>query len=443
MKKSIPILILMVMTAMLVISWKNTIEYKSNIQKEYNTHIAAAQEYEKKKIYIDAAAEYEKALEIKTDDYDTAMKIAEMYYNLDDKVNYIKGCEMAITANNKKLEPYLKIADYYLELNNNQSAFDILSKAQKVIKSDEITSRLLKIKGTYSLSSVDYDILPYHYNESTGIGYATYYKEDENIRGVMSTTGGVIVKGEYEDIGLFADYVVPVKENGEWFYVNNQGYRKLVPDEEADFLGTFGNGYAPIAVKGVYGYVDKNMKEYKMEYSYSGPFCNGVAVVQKDGKWGVINSSLEDITGLKFEEILTDEYGYCSDQGVFWAKQDGKYYLYDLTGKKLSDGYDDAERFASDQPAAVKKDGKWGFVSKDGKMTTEPKYKEARSYSIGYAPFMDDSGKWGCIDQDGNVVIEPFLNDLKSFDRSGKAFCKDQGLSKYLVVNIYDKEQMN
>ena len=241
---------------------------------------------------------------------------------------------------------------------------------------------------------------------------------------------------KYEEIGLPGQDVIPIYQDSEWYYINMNGYRKLVPDNSAEYLGTFHNNYAPAKVNGVYGYLDKKMQESHFEYEYAGCFSNGIAAVKKDGKWAVIDTSFKNVTGFDFDEILIDDYGFCSVYDVFFAKQGDKYYLYDTAGNRLSEGFEDAKLFASDEPAAVKKDGKWGFVSKSGETLLEFKYEDANSFSLGYAPYCE-KGKWGCIDENGAVLIKPEFDDLKPFSNNGYALAESDGIQNFVVITIY------
>ena len=132
-----------------------------------------------------------------------------------------------------------------------------------------------------------------------------------------------------------------------------------------------------------------------------------------------------------------DDYGYCSTYGVFWAKNDGKYNLYDLQGNKLTKkGYDDAKLFVSDEAAPVKSGDKWGYVSKEGKEIIKPEYEDANAFNVGYGPVSVD-GKWGAIDKNRNFVIEPRFQSFDSFDKSCKAVVKESGAISIMSVELY------
>ena len=106
-------------------------------------------------------------------------------------------------------------------------------------------------------------------------------------------------------------------------------------------------------------------------------------------------------------------------------KADG-YYLVDDKGKKIGkQKYEDARLFLeADGYAAVKVDGKWGFVDKTGKMVIEPQFADAHSFANGYAA-IKKNGKWGFIDENGEIVIRAQFEDARDFNDKGNVFVKD------------------
>lgn len=87
--------------------------------------------------------------------------------------------------------------------------------------------------------------------------------------------------------------------------------------------------------------------------------------------------------------------------------------FYREDGQKLSDPiYEEVSDF-HDGYALVKRDGKYGYLAKDG-AEISPAYKEARYFKDGFAPVKDK--KWGAIDTAGNLVIPC------EYDDAGPAF---------------------
>lgn len=115
-------------------------------------------------------------------------------------------------------------------------------------------------------------------------------------------------------------------------------------------------------------------------------FKEGFAAVQKDGKWGYINTKGEQIVECKFD----DAWGFI---GGF---------------------------------AKVKKDGKWGYINTKGEQIIEYKFDDAYDFNEGFARVQKD-GKWGYINTKGRpVIFDESKNEIevldKAIDRSNNTF---------------------
>lgn len=75
--------------------------------------------------------------------------------------------------------------------------------------------------------------------------------------------------------------------------------------------------------------------------------------------------------------------------------------------------------------AAVKLDGKWGYINTAGKLVIEPKFDDVRSFCQGLAGIRVNN-HCGFIDRDGNVVVEPKFEDAGDFKEGLCAACEDK-----------------
>ena len=94
--------------------------------------------------------------------------------------------------------------------------------------------------------------------------------------------------------------------------------------------------------------------------------------------------------------------------------------------------WEDAKDF-SEGFAAVKKDGKWGFMKRSGEVYIEPQYEDARSFSNGAAA-VKQNGKWGFINTDGEVVIDFMFDDAGYFEKGGSCPVIPEGQSGYSLI---------
>ena len=107
-------------------------------------------------------------------------------------------------------------------------------------------------------------------------------------------------------------------------------------------------------------------------------FNEGFAAVQKDGKWGYINTKGEQIVECKFDHA--------------WYFHEGL--------------------------AAVQKDGKWGYINTKGEQIVECKFDNGGDFNEGFAVVKKD-GKWGYINTKGcSVIFDESKNEIEVFDKA-------------------------
>lgn len=455
MKNHMPLIILCAMLLLLCFSWSTVLDYDKNKLAEYEQHIQLGDKLKSKEIYIDAVSEYEMALALQPNNYDLAMEIVDIYKELEKVESYVKALKNAIAADSTKAEPYNLLIVHYMEDGNYQEAYDIIKKGEEYIPDNEqFQEYLLELKKEFYLTTIDDDeITVLYYYDGLGASYSRVQRDGKY--GLLNPTGSISYSCIYDDIGVMVDKLMPVKKNGEYYFVDEQMYRKLVPDVTVEYFGSFGSGYAPAKYKGKYGYVNKSLAQciiggeggtvsaedgkyiYNFDLDYAGCFSNGAAAVQKNGKWAILGSSLGYLTEFEFDEIVLDEYGFCSRNNRIFVKKSNGYYMYNCEGTEISGPYEDVKQFASEEPAAVKKNGKWGFVSQSGEMIIEPKFSDADSFSCGYAPY-SDGNQWGFIGEDAETLIEPQFEELHPFSSGGKALAKIDGAYKFVSIRLYE-----
>lgn len=114
--------------------------------------------------------------------------------------------------------------------------------------------------------------------------------------------------------------------------------------------------------------------------------------------------------------------------GIAAVKINGKYGFIDRKGNiVIEPKFDWAGNFY-DEPrmARVEINGKLGFINKNGEVVIEPKFDDAYDFDDNIAT-VKINGKWGYINQSGNFVIEPkfdsandFVNDIANVEINDK-----------------------
>ena len=164
---------------------------------------------------------------------------------------------------------------------------------------------------------------------------------------------------------VFSDYYI-AKENDKYGVINSQGETKL------DF------------------------KYDSLTYRKDADFIEGNTSEKIDSD--IINRNLE----VKISGIISEVN---VDKGYMKVRQGNeyKYYNFKFEEKKNTQILTNNTLFLS------KKDGKYGYVNKDGVVVVNYIYDDATEQNdSGYAAIKKDE-KWGAIDENGNIVVEPSL----------------------------------
>ena len=427
-------LVVAAMILLLGTAWWSTINNFGVKKTEYRQHIAAAEKYEKQQIYYDAILEYKNALEESTDQGEVWIKIAQDYINLGSEDQFEDACNQAISLGDDKHEALFMLVDFYLEQDRREDAISLLKRqAEKTKYNGDIKEKLQSLAGDFKIISADYDEIS---TECDGYMYA----KSGDLYGFLDMSGQEVLRPEYQTIGNFGDWgFAPVQKDGQCYYIDTNNYKRRQPEETYQYLGTEKQGIIPAQKDGKWGYLNREFKPLT-EFIYDGatPILDGFGAVKQGEKWALIKNDFQMITDFVFSDVIRDEWGFCSRNGVAFVKSGDQYILVDAEGKQIgNEGYENVAPFVSDQPAAVMQNGQWGFVSLDGTKTLECMFEGAGSFTkIGYAPVQTDDG-WGYIKQNGDVVIQPQFENAKGFDSMGIAPVSSGGSWKLIQLDIY------
>ena len=119
--------------------------------------------------------------------------------------------------------------------------------------------------------------------------------------------------------------------------------------------------------------------------------------------------------------------------GLAAVQRDGKWGYVDSRGNVAIEPQWDVAYLFSERLAMVARDGKYGFVDARGNVVVEPQWDFASGFSEGVAMVQKD-GKWGFIDARGNVLSEPQWDSAAPF-YEGLAWVAGDGASGYIGIS--------
>jgi hypothetical protein len=239
--------------------------------------------------------------------------------------------------------------------------------------------------------------------------------------GFIDASGNLVIEPQYAWVGSFKEQLAVAEVEGRYGYIDEAGYVAIAP--RFDRADAFTGGLAVVVSEGKYGYVDTSGNTViEPRFDWSGRFSEGLALTLEGTTYGYVDRSgelvinlpppagLPQSTGEGVEDALDIEQwqsllSYCAfSDGLALLEKDGKFGYIDTSGKtSIEPSFDSAKSF-SEGLAAVRSGRKWGFVNTSGETVIEPGLDQVESFSEGMAPYKN-RGVWGYINTSGNISI--------------------------------------
>lgn len=267
-------------------------------------------------------------------------------------------------------------------------------------------------------------------------GYKNEYiiVDENNNQGVISTSGTVLIQPKYKAVKYIDSSENFAVNDGTWKIATSNG--NILLEQGYEEIRNIKGENVVVKKDGKYGIVTTDGKA-KLENKYEDlKYAFSIYyIAKKDGKFGIINLNGESIIPFDYINMYYIEEGTLviadkteSETVIFDSnlaqkfsgiiseinKEDGyikvydgnnyKYYNFKFEEKEGQDILTKNTLFLS------KKDGKYGFINKEGKVIVDYIYEDATEQNeYGYAA-VKLNGVWGCIDKTGKRVLEPSVN---------------------------------
>ena len=291
-----------------------------------------------------------------------------------------------------------------------------------------------------------------------------YVVKDENGNyGLINYNKKQVLECKYSQIlNVCGNDLYVVRESGSLKIIDSNGETKL--QDKFDTVESIDGNNIIITNNDKYGVITTD-GEIKLESTYEdlSYISDENYIAKKDGKYGIINLSNETKVEFNYTNMI-----YMKDENFIEAdREDGltdlldsnfqvkvsgivseinttngyvkvrvdnenKYYNFRLENKSSQDIFKTNTIFLS------KKDGKYGFVDKNGVVIVDYIYDDATEQNdYGYAA-VKSNGKWGAIDQTGKVVVSPSYDLMQNTVIS---FIGKWHLAPDLNANYYTDEK--
>ncbi len=189
----------------------------------------------------------------------------------------------------------------------------------------------------------------------------------------------------------------------------------LVVPVEFEWLGYWSGGFALARKGGKEGLVTKDGRLVGNRYfeKVERDYFRGVGPRIFDGlKWMSVAPD-----GALVPDALNDAiYVACSSGLKLLHKSSGGLEVIRPDGTPAADYSIDRRHYSQrdcDRPLSVRVDGKWGFVTQDGRMITDPPSFDGQfGFRAGFAP-VQIAGLWGVINLRGETTVEPQYEGMR------------------------------
>ncbi len=412
--------------ALLAIAWVccflgilDAVDVKSGEGASYDMSISQAEDYMQRGLYQKAIAAYADAVKEENRKEDWAFLLAAYQARYEEDVSiredYIASAKEAVAAYGA-LNFYKTLVSLCVEDEDYSTAYQYLTQAIKTGVEDEALLNLYQeVRYAYSFGNADYSFVGALCNGG-------YIAQSGACYGQLSGTGKTLVKFQYDLMGGLGEDGVFVFASGEEAGLMDtdgvlQGKLSFVPAE----AGVYAEGLAPISDGQSWSYYDLLGDCQFGGYLSAGSFDGGLAAVETEEGWLLINTAGKAASPL-YEEIRLNRDGSYLSCGLMLAKENGQWQLYDGEQSRIgSFSCDDIDIVTEDGMIAFAQSGVWGFADTEGNILLQPAYAQARSFSNGLAAVWIE-GRWGFIAPDGTMVMDAQWLDAGYFSASGTCY---------------------
>ena len=282
-------------------------------------------------------------------------------------------------------------------------------------------------------------------------------KENKTQYGLVDSKGKPIVPiGTYAAIHYFYQGLCKVSNDShDYGFIDTTGKEVVPIGKYLRIRGDFEMGLPLATERESYReiHIDKEGNPFET-YKINGPFCDGFAAVERDGKYGFINA--------KGELAISLEYDYAWDfsEGLAAVELNDKMGSIDVEGKEVIPlKYNHVDRCLGDlvrvnKGAKISKDliikgGKWGYVNKQGvEVVPLGQYYFLKKFEkgLGQAQIKKEKwlfatgGEWILINAKGKQATLESYSDIKRIESNGNSNYIVQKNDMYGRLNSSGKE---
>lgn len=434
MKRTQKLLLTVGCIVLAAVAWLAALTSKSDARKQSEL-IQKAQVYMEDEAYVRAQPYLEEAAGYNakhTLEAEEALKT--VYLNLVETSGYRRKytdlLDKQMARKNADPAVFQEAAQYYLDTNKAKKALEVLKTGIEKTGSTEL-------RQFYEDNRYLYKMNRNTYQEVTAICNGGIQVANDGLWGLATATGSLVIPCEYDRISTYSSVAI-TKSGRTYSAVNSDNNRYALSHTDITDFGNLNNNRIGVKTKEGWKLANGDFATSTLVVDEIGMYSNGYIPAKEKGKWGFMDpNGKEWQMEPQYDELIMDELGRCVAQDVYFARSGSKVQLYDVDGKQVGDTYEDARPFANGW-AAVKKDGKWGFIDASGEVKIDYQFDDALSFGQHLAA-VQKGRYWGYINLEGKMVIHANFLEAKSFS-GGSAPVKTADGWRFITLVEYEKE---
>lgn len=407
---------------LLIISWAVVIGSKSNSEKQMEL-ISQAKVYIEDKVYIlaipllEEANQYHAKYTLEAEE-ELKKSYLAMINQRGYRRKYINLLEKQMNRKGAASEVFIEAAQFYMDSSKLSEALIIMKKGIVKTEDEELTKMYEENRYSYKMGNSIYDNVTDIYEATIGV-------QTGGLWGIAKSNGVLQIPCEYEKISTYSEDRAIVQKDEEIYAVDKENNRLALLKEKIFDFGNYANGRVTLLTKEGWKRASGEFEIGNILFEEIGTYSDGYAAAKQNGKWGVIDLSSDWLIPAENDSIIMDELGCCYAQGAVFVKN-GEYVSLFIDGKQVEGAYEDAKPFNKEGYAAVKKNGKWGFINLLGEKMIDFQFEDAFSFGQHLAA-VKVGEFWGYINLEGEIVIEPLFLEAKKFGNGSAPVLTERG----------------
>lgn len=280
--------------------------------------------------------------------------------------------------------------------------------------------------------------------------------------GIIGTNGETVINPMYQEIPIVIDkskdvflftYDIneedgtyktkAVNKNNEQLFTNYDKVEALENYDSAENVW-YEKNVLKVEKDGKWGLIDTNGKEISEIIYDNIKTLKGIQnsiIVEKEGKYGLLNCNGVKILDTNYSEILNFGDDYIN--GYITKNQDGKFGIVNVSGEQvLENNYEEIYNIYSDKYFVIGENGNQQLINKDKEKVLTENFDEIKQITSTGVIYVKD-GKYGFMDFEGNIIIEAgydVLNEINTgiflAQKDGKAGLIDKDKNEKVAFNF-------